>query len=260
MASPHLSKRFLNLSKAKRATGTALDQGQLVCLLPVGLPAQVRLLDTPICWSAPTWAGFPPGPAVGADPGGTSQAYVSASAAQPEADEQPLIQLQRCRQPASFSAAASAVPENTMLRLSRSFGLSSGAPVDQPLPGHIAPPVGSRCPPPRCRPQQQHPSISRACVRSRNIVSCSHRAASAALWHTESGERPSVGPRAPPSACREQPAAAVAGVIRNGFAALLQHQLTGLEHRQLRISTGVEQCWKFIAGAWTHHQHLLGIA
>ena len=57
-----------------------------------------------------------------------------------------------------------------------------------------------------------------------------------------------------------QSAAAAAGVICNGFAALLQHQLTGLEHRQRSISAGVEQLWKFIAGAGAHHQHLLGIA
>ena len=61
-------------------------------------------------------------------------------------------------------------------------------------------------------------------------------------------------------AAGQQPAAAAAGVIREGFAALLQHQLTGLEHRQRSISAGVEQLWKFIAGAGAHHQHLLRIA
>ena len=58
----------------------------------------------------------------------------------------------------------------------------------------------------------------------------------------------------------EQPAAAAAGMFREGFAALLQHQLTGLEHRQRSMTAGVEKLWKVIAGTGAHHQHLLGIA
>ena len=38
----------------------------------------------------------------------------------------------------------------------------------------------------------------------------------------------------------QQAAAAAAGVICNRFAALLQHQLTGLEHRHCSVSAGIE--------------------